>query len=249
MSSDRKKGSGLEWFIRRGTVVRGPFSSTRVRHFVLEEKLALDDEVSADRHEWHALGSVPEVIPLQMRSSNADYVAERAAERKDEHARSIRAIFVTVLVIVGLTVSVSLLGPQKIELQRDCTAAPAPGVYLEGCRLERARMSGADLSGAHLANSLLSEGGFSGADLSDADLRYADLSGADLSYARLAGANLKGADLRRADLTNAVLDGADLSYADLGGARLGGSSFSAAVLEDTIWVDGRPCVTPTDCPR
>ena len=249
MSSDRKKGSGLEWFIRRGSIVRGPFSSAKVRHFVLEDKLALDDEVSADRQEWQMLGSVPEVIPLQMRSNNADYVAEQDAERKDDHARSIRAIVVTVVVIVGLTVSVSLLGPQKIELQRDCTAVPAPGVYLEGCRLERAMMPGADLAGAQLANTLLREGNLSGADLSDADLRYADLSGADLSYARLASANLKGADLRRADLTNAVFDGADLSYADLGGARLGGSSFSAALLDNAIWTDARPCATQGDCPR
>jgi hypothetical protein len=249
MSSDRKKGSGLEWFIRRGSVVRGPFSSARVRHFVLEDKLVLDDEVSADRHEWQPLGSVPEVIPLQMRSDNSDYVAEQDAERKDERARSIRAIVVTVLVIVGLTVSVSLLGPQKIEVQRDCTATPVPGVYLEGCRLEGIEMSGLDLAGAHLANTLLSGGNLSGSDLSDADLRYADLSGADLSYTRLASANLKGADLRRADLTNAVLDGADLSYADLGGARLGGSSFSATLLDNTIWADGRPCTKPADCPR
>jgi len=249
MSSERKKGSGLEWFIRRGTVVRGPFSSARVRHFVLEDKLAMDDEVSADRREWQALGSVPEVIPLQMRSNNEDYAAEQDAERKDEHARSIRAIFVTVVVIVGLTVSVSLLGPQKIELQRDCTSTPAPGVYLEGCRLEASKMSGAELAGAHLANTLLSGGDLSGSDLSDADLRYADLSGADLSYARLMRANLKGADLRRADLTNAVLDGADLRYADLGGARLGGSSFSATLLDNAIWADGKPCATRADCPR
>ena len=39
----------------------------QVRHFVLEGKLTLEDEVSADRAIWQSIGSVDEVVPLQMR--------------------------------------------------------------------------------------------------------------------------------------------------------------------------------------
>ena len=229
MSATRAKGSGLQWFVRRGGVVRGPFNSTRVRHFVLEDKLGLEDEVSADRRVWQRLGSVAEVVPLQMRTNDDGMAAEQDAERKGERVRATRAIVVTLLVIVGLTIAVSLIGREPAAIERDCAAAPAPGVFLEGCRLLGAEMTGVSLVG-------------------DADLRYADLSAADLSYAKLSAADLKGANLRLADLTNADLDGADLSYADLGGARLGGTSLQRIKLEGAIWTDGRRCGS-SDCQR
>ncbi len=247
MSVERVKGSGLEWFVRRGTAVQGPYSSARVRHFVLEEKLGFDDEVSADRRAWQRLGSVPEVIPLQMRTDGTEYMAEQYAARENDRVRAMRAIAVSALLVVGLTVMASLTGTSTPEVQRDCNARPVPGVDLGGCRLEGVRMTGAALAGAHLANTSLRAAGLSGADLTAADLRYADLSDANLSYARLVSANLKGADLRRADLTNVVMDDADLSHADLSGARLGGGSLAGARLDSAIWVDGRPCAS-TACP-
>ena len=248
MSGTRTKGSGLEWFVRRGGAVRGPFNSTKVRHFVLEEKLGLEDEVSPDRLQWQRLGSVPEVIPLQMRLEGNGLAAEQDAERKGDRIRAMRAIVVTLLVIIGLTAGVSLVGQQPADNERDCAAEPAPGVFLEGCSLVRMQMTGASLVGAHLANVSLSGARLSESDLTDADLRYADLSGADLSYAKLNAADLKGANLRLTDLTNAVLDGADLSFADLGGARLGGASLEQVKLDGAIWTDGKRC-GPSDCPR
>jgi len=248
MSASRSKGSGLEWFIRRGSLVRGPFSSAKVRHFVLEEKIDLDDEVSADREGWLRLGSVPEVVPLQMRTQDNGMAAEQAAERRGDRVRATRAIIVTLLVIIGLTAAVSMVGQKPAEIESDCGAIPAPGVFLEGCRLVEVQMTGAQLVGAHLANSSLRGAKLSETDLTDADLRYADLSGADISYAKLNAADLKGANLRLADLTNAVLEGADLSYADLSGARLGGASFRDVKLDGAIWVDGQRCGV-SDCPR
>lgn len=247
VSAERVKGSGLDWFVRRGTAVQGPYSSARVRHFVLEEKLAFDDEVSADRREWQRLGSVPEVIPLQLRSNGAEYMAEQDATRENDRLRAVRAIVVSALLVIGLTVTVSLMGPPRQEAERDCHARPVPGVDLSGCRLDGMRLTGVALSGASLASASLRAAGLSGADLTAADLRYADLSDANLSYARLVAANLKGADLRRADLTNVVLDDADLRYADLTGARLGGGSLAGARLDSAIWVDGRSCAA-TPCP-
>lgn len=248
MSETRTKGSGLQWFVRRGAAVRGPFNSTKVRHFVLEDKLGLDDEVSADRKEWRRLGSVPEVVPLQMRTEDNGFSAEQDAARKGDRARTTRAIIVTLVVIVGLTAAVSLIGRQPVESERDCTSTPAPGVFLEGCLLTGAQMTGAPLHGAHLASASLSGAKLSESDLENADLRYADLSGADMSYANLGAADLKGANLRLADLTNADLDGADLTYADLGGARLGGTSLNRVKLEGAIWIDGSRC-GKSDCPR
>jgi hypothetical protein len=248
MSETRATGSGLQWFVRRGATVRGPFNSTKVRHYVLEDRLGLDDEVSADRQEWRRLGSVPEVIPLQMRTDDNGFAAEQDAVRKGDRIRAIRAIIVTLLVIFVLTAVVSFIGREPVESERDCAAVPVPGVSLEGCRLIGAQMMGVSLAGARLASASLSGANLSGSDLGKADLRYADLGGADMSYANLAAADLKGANLRLADLTNADLDDADLTYADLGGATLGGTSLNQVKLEGAIWTDGRRC-GKSDCPR
>ncbi len=248
MATQKNKGSGLQWFVRRGATVRGPFSSMRVRHFVLEGKLGLDDEVSADREQWHRLGGVPEVVPLQLREQgDGEALADSGPQRGDQW-RALRAIAVVLIVVAGLTLAVYHAGSGDSAGQRDCAAAPAPGLMLEGCALAGKHWMGATLADARLANAVLTGAKLAEADLGGADMRYADMTGADLSYARLVGASLLGATLRLADLTNADLSNADLSFADLGGARLGGARFDGARLDGAIWADGRPCAAG-DCPR
>jgi len=248
MSTTRAKGSGLQWFVRRGTAVRGPFSSTKVRHFVLEEKLGLDDEVSADRMKWQRIGAVAEVVPLHMRADAPVTAPEQDRHRKGERARATRAIVVSLLVVVALTAGVSLVGREELDSEPDCAATPGPNVLLEGCRLAGAQMMGFSLQGGRLANISLPGAKLSESDLTGADLRYADLTGANMAYAKLNRANLKGANLRLADLTNADMSGTDLSFADLSGARLGGTQLEHAKLDGAIWTDGRVCAA-SDCPR
>jgi hypothetical protein len=248
MSASRAKGSGLEWFVRQGSGVRGPFSSARVRHLVLEGRLQLEDEVSTDGTAWHSLGSVDEVVPLQMRSDDSELALQQDVLRVGNRRRASRAIVVTSSLLVILVLAVSLAGRQGPQEERDCAAPPVPGVMLEGCQLSGARMTAAALAGARLANASLAGAQLAESDLRDADLRYVDLSRADLSYAKLSGANLKGANLRLADLTNADLSGADLSFADLGGARTGGALFDRASLAGAIWTEGKRCAS-AECPR
>lgn len=242
------KGSGLAWFVRRGGTVRGPFSSAKVRHYVLEGRLGIDDEVSADRVAWQPLGSVAEVIPLQMRTTNDDLGDEHRAQRRRERRRAIRSVMIVTGLGMMLVVGVLLSGGGRDDRVRDCAVAPAASVFLEGCDLSRAEWEGAQLSAARLANSRLTAARLSTADLSRADMRYADLSAADLSYADLQSAVLLGATLRHADLTNADLSNVDLSFADLSGAKLGGARLEGAKLSGAIWVDGLRC-GDRDCPR
>jgi hypothetical protein len=241
-------GSGLHWFVRRGSAVRGPFSSTRIRHYVLEGRLGLDDEVSPDRADWRRLGSVDEVVPLQMREGD-DSVAERQAQwRRGERLRAWRAILVALVVVGGLVALVLLAGGDREQVAADCAAPAAPGVSWPACHKPGVDLRGAILAEARLANAVLAQARLAGADLHGADLRYADLGGADLSYGNLRGAVLKGADLSNADLTNADLRGADLGFANLGGARVGGAVFEGARFDSAIWVDGRDCAAG-GCPR
>jgi uncharacterized protein YjbI with pentapeptide repeats len=248
VSDKHVKGSGLSWFIRRGNTVRGPFSSAKIRHYVIEGRLQLDDEVSLDRAEWQRLGTVNEVVPLQMRDNDEADLQQQSAVRRNESLRTLRAITIAVIVIAGLVGIVLLAGGGEDRAPIDCAAAAAPGVVWEGCRLSGVELHGAQLGGASLANANLSGSRLGEANLQDADMRYIDLSGADLSYANLRGAVLKGANLRGADLTNADLGGADLSFADLGGARIGGAELGNARLEGAIWIDGRACQVG-DCSR
>ncbi len=248
MTEGAGKGTGLSWFVRRAGSVRGPFSSARVRHFVLEGRLQLDDEVSPDQHDWRRLGSVAEVVPLELRDDGAALARREDEVRRGERWRVLRAGLVVSGLIVGLVWLVLQVGGSDPLPQRDCAAPPRPGIDLEGCRLSGRDLAAADLSGARLLNAVLDGSRLVGANLEGAVLRYANLAVADLSYARLGGADLTGADLRRADLTNADLSGADLRHADLGGARLGGARFGGARLEGALWTDGRPC-SAADCPR
>ena len=242
------KGSGLAWFVRRGSVVLGPYSSAQVRHLVLEGRLELADEVSPDRVRWSHLGSVPEVVPLQIRVADDALASEQAAQCKGDRRGALRAILAASLVAITLTAAVSLVGTNETAPDRDCAAPPVPEVFLEGCQLSGVKLRGAALTNARMANAVLAGAELAEAELGHADLRYADLAGADLSYARLESANLKGANLRFADLTNVNLSAADLSFADLSGARLGGARLDRAILNGAIWIDGRPCLVP-DCPR
>ena len=118
------------------------------------------------------------------------------------------------------------------------------GATLSGANLNGANLTGADLSGSSLNLACLSGANLSGANLSGANLMHANLVNANLAYANLTKANLTTwADLSGAVLTGANLTGADLSagtkypsYANLTGALL-----NFAVLNGTIWIDGRVC--------
>ena len=119
------KGSGLVWFVRRGPAVRGPYSSARVRHLVLEGRLAFDDEVSPDRAHWSRLGGVPEVVPLQMRVEDDDWAIQEAAQRKGERRGALRAIVLASLVVTALTGAVSLIvAPRESPSARRKKARP-----------------------------------------------------------------------------------------------------------------------------
>lgn len=242
------KGTGLSWFVRRAGSVRGPFSSAKVRHFVLEGRLQLDDEVSPDRRDWQRLGAVAEVVPPELRE-DAGALARREAEvRRGDRWRALRAGIVASLVIGGLVWLAMLAGGGEADAPRDCAAAPGPGLDLEGCRLSGRDLSSTDLSGARLLNAALDGARLVGSNLGGAVLRYADMRAADLSYSRLNGADLTGANLRQADLTNADLSAADLRFADLSGAWLGGARLDGARLDGAVWTDGRACAAG-ECPR
>ncbi len=224
------------WYLRRGGQQAGPFSSAAVRRLLLQEQVGLEDEVSRDRQSWRLVRNVEEVVPPQLRGSEAPIVSEMQGRRLPW-----QAITVFVLVVSGILGLGFWWGGSDRDSGRDCAAAPQSGVDLRNCRLRGLKATGADLKAAWLQNADLFDAALTGADLSGTKLDYANLGRADLAYSTLRGASLRGADLRYADLTNADLDGADLRFADLTGAVLPGATLKQALLGGALWLDGRPC--------
>lgn len=65
----------MQWYTRRGGVIRGPFSADEItRHFILG-RIGLDDELSQDCLSWAAASQCSELLPgeLQNLSSWDDY--------------------------------------------------------------------------------------------------------------------------------------------------------------------------------
>jgi hypothetical protein len=238
-------GGDRHWFVRRGTQVRGPHSSARVRHLVLQGRLQLDDEVSPDRAVWRPLGAVAEVVPLQLRRDGQADATALAAHERGERRRAMRGTFAAAALLLLAVGTVLWFGGAPAPPLALCSAPPAPGVNWRSCRLDGLRAPSSDLAGADLSNASLINAVLDDARLSAADLGYVNLAGAALAYANLQGARLVGANLRGADLTHADLSGADLAYADLGAARLGGAVLSGTRLDGAIWIDGRQCGTPS----
>ena len=235
--------SADQWFIRRGAQVRGPFASGRIRRFLLEGQLNLEDEVSRDKVTWSRITQVPEVVPRQFRYDD-DEAENEAAFAAQEKQDRLKAIITMVLAVAFFALALALtllLGDGERDGLADCEAVPAPGVSWQNCRKEGLVAPSAEMPGAHLSNARLVQARLAGVNLGNADMRFIDLTQADLAFAKLQQVDLTGANLRGTDLSNADLNGADLSFADLSDARLEGAVLTGARLRGAIWVDGRRC--------
>lgn len=238
-------GGSTDWFVRREGQVRGPFTSARVRHYVLEGRLQMADEVSCDRVTWQILSNVPEVVPMQFRRNGSVDAAALAKFERSERLRAWTGILVaTTLIVVAVGVSL-WLGNERETTAVNCSSPAAPGVKWGNCQLDGIQLASVDLQGADLSNASLINANMADARLNGADLGYVNLVGADLSYASLQGARLLGAKLRDTSLANADLSNANMAYADLTGALLGGAKLNNARLDGTIWTDGRHCRAPS----
>ena len=234
-------GLGEGWYVRRGSRVRGPLTSAKIRHYVLDGRLQLCDEVRRDQGDWRPIEAVQEVTPLQLRRDRANDRSALEHQVRNDRRRAALSISLTTaiaLIVVGSTVWLSGKAP---DVGADCLAEPKPGVNWSSCPMDGLARASARLAGANLQSASLINARLNDADLTAADLSYANLTGAQLAYVRLAEARLLGTNLRAADLTHADLSNANLAHADLTGARLGGAVLEGVRLGGAVWLDGRRC--------
>lgn len=232
---------GDTWYVRRAGRVAGPFSTSGIRHYVVEGRLTLEDRVSPDRSRWRELGQIRALVPIQLREEGRETQAALIEEESLGRRNAKRNLLVVALVLGALLMTMLISREDSRDMSADCASAPAAGVVWSSCRKDGANYARAELGGAVMDNISFINADLSGVQMTGADLRYANLAGVNLSYADLSAANLKGANLRGADLTNAVLEGADLSHTDLTGARVGGAGFAGANWYRAIWTDGSAC--------
>jgi hypothetical protein len=248
--SKEEKSSPPSWFVQHEGKQAGPLSGAKIRGMLLDGELDLSDQVSTDGKEWVALGSVTEVVPLQIRADRGDKQAQkklaaRKASRDEALAEEKR--FPKAAIIVLSAIVISIIGiavwfgmPEEI-VSPQCDAQPAPGVNWRNCLLPGRDVGSASLAGANLNSAVLRDGRFSATDFTGADLRYVNLSGADMRYSQLSGVQMVGANLQRADLRGSDLTKANLKFADLRGSLIESAVFEGASLQGAIWTDGKTC--------
>ena len=252
MVHENKSAVRQLWYIRHEGRVRGAYPSSEIRHQLVIGKISLDDMISEDKQTWHELGSVPEVMPLEMRAERGDRAAKALLEARSEQERgdddqrsSMNGVWLPFSILISVAVvavvmTVWLWEPTEIA-DPQCSAVPAPGVDWRYCRKSGLNLSGSNFSGANLTSAHFQESDFSESNFQGAVLNYGNFSDADLSYSDLSGADLKGANLVNAKLTYSNLTSANLSFADLTGASLGGAKLDNTHLDHAIWLDGRTC--------
>ena len=114
--------------------------------------------------------------------------------------------------------------------------------------LYAAHIENANFTGANLTNAKLNSFG-DGADFTDAILTNADFGSgsgfAEFNSAKFIRADLTGAYLGRGYFKNADFTDANLTGADLHNIDKTGATFTRAILNNAIWVDGTTCKVPS----
>lgn len=252
VSADEENGfSNQRWFVRRGQVTKGPFSTSRIEHFLTEKKLRPTDELSPDgRHfrqvtQWPPFAEGFDASREDRASRRAELVAKpletvvetdpAPAKLAAERARRLAA---------NADAGTPTLADADFQARRSHgrTATMVTTVLLIGLLLglvlgaiqlfeTQPELSASPSEIAARCNQTPTPGGdFSRCYLSRADLSDALLPGINLRSAMLVGARMDSADLSTADLAYADLSGATAIGARLTGARLIGAELVDAVL-------------------
>jgi len=229
------------WYIRRGTVVRGPFTQEKITQFLLLGKIKIDDEFSLDHKRWQIATQLPELLSLIVFEQAEDALwQQHAVEKKDWGAQrealknKPRQQPYEQAARDGM-VELESLTPAEIEI------SVADNIE----RLHKGKQVSRPLVG-FVVFSLLSvmiimiylkqpEPEIAAIDCTVAASPRVNWNNCQMEAALLSGKNLMGAamqnmNLMRADLTNSQLSNADLSFSNLSASVLSGADLRQAVL-------------------
>ncbi len=243
-----------QWYIRRGEVIRGPFTEAKIAHYLLHGRIKKNDELSQDRKKWQFSSEFPQLLPLMLQDASDDafqrqqLMARKQWERQRELSRNESRYLPLLTEIDGDSVEVTVLDGgeavsavasglnEKNPLNRmlvgcvtfSLLAAMGVMIYLNSPEPE--------VGGIDCTVSASPKVNWSNCQMAAARLPNVDLSGAlmknmNLSRADLRGSQLMGANLSFSNLSAGLLNDADVRQATLVGANLSGADLEGAVFD------------------
>ena len=246
-----------QWYIRRGEVVRGPFTKEKITHFLLLGRIKKNDELSLDQAAWRLATEFPQLLPSQFFEESDDaLLRQRLMAKKQWEAQRLA--------------SSSELPNQQRRLEADdklvehalVRALESPEISItEKTRLSRGKKTSKVVAGV-VAFSILSamvvmiylvqpapeietidctvtaapKVNWSNCQMEAAQLAQSNLVGAtmqnmNLMRADLRGSQLVGVNLSFSNLSATLLNGADLRQARLVGVSLKGADLSGVQFD------------------
>jgi len=252
-----------QWYIRRGEVIRGPFSEAKIAHYLLHGRIKKDDELSQDQQQWQFSSEFPQLRPLMLQDVEDDALQrqqlmarkqweaqrERLAgepryqplpsetyDEAVEAASSSRAA-------VASPSAVSRLN-QKKPVNRTLVGLVAFSLLGAMSVMIYLNTPEPEVGGIDCAMKAAPKVNWSNCQMAAARLSNADLSGAlmknmNLSLADLRGAQLMGANLSFSNLSAVLLNDADVRQATLVGVNLSGADLEGTRFDgaDLSYVD------------
>ena len=248
-----------QWYIRRGEVIRGPFSEAKIAYYLLHGRIKKSDELSQDQQQWQFSSEFPQLRPLMLQDAADDALQRQQlmARKQWEGQRerftgepryqplSPETYDETVEAaasggIFAASPSVTSRLNQKKPVNRrlvglvafSLLGAMSVMIYLNTPEPEVGGIDCAMKAAPQVnwSNCQMAAAHLSNADLSGALMKNMNLSRADLRGAQLMGANLSFSNLSAVLLNDADVRQATLVGANLSGADLGGARFDGADL-------------------
>jgi len=243
-----------QWYIRRGEVIRGPFTEAKIAHYLLHGRIKKNDELSLDQQQWQFSSEFPQLLPLMFQDAADDafqrqqlmarkqWEAQRELSAKEPRYQplltdacddAVETVRLDEHEVVGALASG--LGKKK-PLNRllvglvifSLLGAMAMMIYLNSPEPE---VAGIDCTVSAAPKVNWSNCQMAAARLSNADLSGALMQNMNLSRADLRGSLLMGANLSFTNLSAALLNDADVRQAKLVGVNLSGADLEGAIFD------------------
>ncbi len=251
-----------QWYIRRGEVIRGPFTEARIAHYLLHGRIKKNDELSQDREKWQSSSEFPQLLPLMLMDASDDafqrqqLMARKQWERQRELSKNESHYLPLPTEIDGYSAEAAVLdraGTESPVVPGLNGKKPVNRVLVGVIAFSLLGLMGVmiylnspepEVGGIDCTISATPKVNWSNCQMAAARLSNADLSGAlmknmNLSRADLRGSQLMGANLSFSNLSAALLNDADVRQATLVGVNLSGADLEGAIFDgaDLSYVD------------
>jgi len=243
-----------QWYIRRGEVIRGPFTEVKIAHYLLHGRIKKNDELSQDQEQWLSASEYPQLLPLMLQDAEDDaFQRQQLMARKQWEAQrelsgnepcyqplptGVSDYFAEAASqnVDGVTRSITPSLNEKKPVSRvlvglvvfSLLGAMGGMIYLNSPEPE---VGGIDCAVSAAPKINWSNCQMAAARLSNVDLSGAQMKNMNLSRTDLRGGRLMGANLSFSNLSAALLNDADIRQAVLVGANLSGADLEGAIFD------------------